>query len=83
MQRQSLPCHLPLFIATAYHHYAMKEANAIREVIRKGVENKAARTIMHVYQSMMQPHLEYCLHRQAAHLKSLIIASTSKKSQPK
>ena len=53
---------------------AIKKANAMLGVIRKGIENKSAGIIMPLYKSMVRPHLEYCVQFWSPHLKKDIIA---------
>ena len=53
---------------------AIKKANAMLGIIRKGIENKSASIIMPLYKSLVRPHLEYCVQFWSPHLKKDIIA---------
>ena len=40
---------------------AVKKANSMLGIIRKGIENKSASVILPLYKSLVRPHLEYCV----------------------
>lgn len=40
---------------------AVKKANSVLGIIRKGTKNKTASLIRPLYSSLARPHLEYCV----------------------
>ena len=52
---------------------AIRKANSMLGVIKKGVENRTANIIMPLYKSMVRPHLEYCVQFWSPHLKKDIV----------
>ena len=52
---------------------AVKKANSMLGIIRKGIENKMASIILPFYKSMVWPHLEYCVRFWLPHPKKYII----------
>ena len=52
---------------------AVRKANSMLGIIRKGIENKTASIILPLYKSMVQPHLGYSVQFWTPHLKKDII----------
>ena len=52
---------------------AVKKANSMLGIIRKGIENKTANIILPLYKSMVRPHLEYCVQFWSPHLQKNIM----------
>uniref|UniRef100_A0A8C8SCV0 Reverse transcriptase domain-containing protein n=1 Tax=Pelusios castaneus TaxID=367368 RepID=A0A8C8SCV0_9SAUR len=53
---------------------AVKKANRMLGIIKKGIENKTANVLLPLYKSMVRPHLEYCVQMWSPHLKKDILA---------
>ncbi|CAM5102996.1 unnamed protein product [Eretmochelys imbricata] len=53
---------------------AVKKANAMLGIIKKGIENKTENILLPLYKSMVCPHLEYCVQMWSPHLKKDILA---------
>ena len=52
---------------------AVKKANSILEIIKKGIENKTANILMSLYKTLARPDLEYCVQFLSPHLKKDIV----------
>uniref|UniRef100_K7EYK2 Reverse transcriptase domain-containing protein n=2 Tax=Pelodiscus sinensis TaxID=13735 RepID=K7EYK2_PELSI len=53
---------------------AVKKANRMLGIIRKGIENKTQNILLPLYKTMVRPHLEYCVQMWSPHLKKDILA---------
>uniref|UniRef100_K7F105 Reverse transcriptase domain-containing protein n=1 Tax=Pelodiscus sinensis TaxID=13735 RepID=K7F105_PELSI len=53
---------------------AVKKANRMLGIIRKGIENKTQKILLPLYKTMVRPHLEYCVQMWSPHLKKDILA---------
>ncbi|CAM5132666.1 unnamed protein product [Eretmochelys imbricata] len=53
---------------------AVKKANRMLRIIKKGIENKLENILLPLYKSMVRPHLEYCVQMWSPHLKKDILA---------
>uniref|UniRef100_K7EYK1 Reverse transcriptase domain-containing protein n=1 Tax=Pelodiscus sinensis TaxID=13735 RepID=K7EYK1_PELSI len=53
---------------------AVKKANRVLGIIKKGTENKMKNILLPLYKSMVRPHLEYCVQMWSPHLKKDILA---------
>ncbi|CAM5124383.1 unnamed protein product, partial [Natator depressus] len=53
---------------------AVKKANRMVGIIKKGIENKTENILLPFYKSMVHPHLEYCVQMWSHHLKKDILA---------
>ncbi|CAM4587787.1 unnamed protein product [Lepidochelys kempii] len=53
---------------------AVKKANGLLGIIKKGVKNKTENILLPLYKSMVRPHLEYCIQMWSPHLKKDILA---------
>uniref|UniRef100_A0A8C4XYG1 Reverse transcriptase domain-containing protein n=1 Tax=Gopherus evgoodei TaxID=1825980 RepID=A0A8C4XYG1_9SAUR len=53
---------------------AVKKANSMLGIIKKGIENKTENILLPLYKSMVHPHLEYCVQMLPPHLKKDILA---------
>uniref|UniRef100_A0A452HI16 Reverse transcriptase domain-containing protein n=1 Tax=Gopherus agassizii TaxID=38772 RepID=A0A452HI16_9SAUR len=53
---------------------AVKKANRMLGIIKKGIENKTENILLPLYKSMVCPHLEYCVQMWSPHLKKDILA---------
>ena len=52
---------------------AVKKANSMLGIIKKGIENKIANIIMALYKMLVRQHLEYCIQFWSPHLKKDIV----------
>ena len=52
---------------------AVKKANSMLGIIRKGIKNKTASIILSLYKSMVRPDLEYCTQFWSPHLKKDLV----------
>ena len=52
---------------------AVKKANSMLGMIKKGIENKTANIIMPLYKTIVRPYLEYCVQFWSPHLKKDIV----------
>ncbi|CAM4639967.1 unnamed protein product [Lepidochelys kempii] len=48
---------------------AVKKANGMLGIIKKGIDNRTENIIFPLYKSMVRPHLEYCVQMWSPHLK--------------
>ncbi|CAM5152026.1 unnamed protein product [Natator depressus] len=48
---------------------AVKKANRMLGIIKKGIDNKTENIILPLYKSMVHPHLDYCVQMWLPHLK--------------
>uniref|UniRef100_K7F1Z4 Reverse transcriptase domain-containing protein n=1 Tax=Pelodiscus sinensis TaxID=13735 RepID=K7F1Z4_PELSI len=53
---------------------AVKKANRMLGIIRKGIENKTQNILLPLYKTMVHPHLEYCVQMWSPHLKKDLLA---------
>ncbi|CAM5106410.1 unnamed protein product [Eretmochelys imbricata] len=53
---------------------AVKKANGMLGIIKKGIESKMENILLPLYKSMVHPHLEYCIQMWSPHLKKDILA---------
>ncbi|CAM4509126.1 unnamed protein product [Lepidochelys olivacea] len=53
---------------------AVKKANGILGIMKKGIQNKMENISLPLYKSMVRPHLEYCIQMWSPHLKKDILA---------
>ncbi|CAM5122732.1 unnamed protein product [Eretmochelys imbricata] len=53
---------------------AVKKANGMLGIIKKGIENKMENILLPLYKSKVRPHLEYCIQMWSPHLKKDILA---------
>ncbi|CAM4413494.1 unnamed protein product, partial [Caretta caretta] len=53
---------------------AVKKANRMLGIIKKGIENKTVNILLPLYKSMVCPHLEYCIQKWFPHLKKDTLA---------
>lgn len=52
---------------------AIKRANRVLEIIKKGIENKAENVIMPLYKSLVHVDVEYCVQLPSAYLQKDIV----------
>ncbi|CAM5165838.1 unnamed protein product [Natator depressus] len=52
---------------------AVKKANGMLEIIKKGIENRTENIMLPLYKSMVRPHLEYSVQIWSPHLKKDIL----------
>ncbi|CAM5150171.1 unnamed protein product [Eretmochelys imbricata] len=50
---------------------AVKKANGMLRIIKKGIENKVENILLPLYKSMVRPHLEYCVQMWSPQLKKI------------